>query len=402
MIVFALRCRRLAGVRLQLEMNEVPMRLRTLLVTAGVAPVMLAGLMSAPADAASASTDWPTYGGGPAHTFVNNHETSLNQSTAHALLPDWEYDNGTAMEDSPAIVNGVAYYGDKGGGFVALRLVDRKVLWSFGLYAPITVSPTVADGKVFIIDGEFLYVVDQLTGKLLHGGYVGSDSSSAPTISGGQMFVGNEAGDVEAFDENSDVRRWAYRTGGIVYGSPTVSGGLVFASSADGYVYALNSTTGALKWKKKIGSTLYATPSVTGTSLFIGSSDHNIYALSTVTGAILWKTNIGDQIFGGTAASGLHVYAAQNAGIFWQLNAATGAREKSTWIGRSNSTPLICNGVAYIGTSISRLVAINAYSGGELWSYNTKSYITASPVIDHGSLYVGDMGSTFYSFTPRF
>jgi outer membrane protein assembly factor BamB len=378
------------------------MRLRTLLFTWGVAPVMLAGLMGAtPAGASSASPDWPTYGGGPAHTFVNNHETSLNQSSARTLLSDWEYDNGSAMAAPPAIVNGVAYYGDKGRGFVALRLADRSVLWSFGMYAPITASPTVADGKVFIIDGEYLYVVDQLTGKLLRGMWLRGNSSSAPIVSGGQVFVGNESGYVLAFDENSDVSKWSYGTGGIIYGSPTVSGGIVFAASADGNVYALTATTGALKWKKKIGSTLYATPSVTGGSLFIGSSDHNVYALNTSNGAILWKTNIGDQIFGGTAASGLHVYAAQNAGIFWQLNASTGAKEKSTWIGRSNSTPLICNGVAYIGTSISRVVAINAYNGGELWSYNTKSYITASPVIDHGSLYVGDMGSTFYSFTAR-
>lgn len=126
------------------------------------------------------------------------------------------------------------------------------------------------------------------------------------------------------------VKRWSYKTGGIIGSSPTVLSGVVYVGSWDGYEYALNAATGALIWKTYLGYTtvnsycnppsgagVSSAPTVLNGVVYLGGGDSYWYALDAATGNVLWKVFTGDN----SASSGYY-----------------------NW-----SSPLIYNGYAYIG-----------------------------------------------------
>src|SRR5947209_1786251 len=123
---------------------------------------------------------------------------------------------------------------------------------------------------------------------------------------------------------------WAFKTGGPIAASPTIVGGTVYVGSWDGYEYALDAATGALKWKTFLGLTTSSCFSANGFGIssaatvqdgvvYVGGGDAYWYALAASTGAVLWKVFTGDN----SATSGHY-----------------------NW-----SSPLIYNGLAYIGVA---------------------------------------------------
>jgi polyvinyl alcohol dehydrogenase (cytochrome) len=89
--------------------------------------------------------------------------------------------------------------------------------------------------------------------------------------------------------------------------SPTVVGGRVYIGSEAGVFYALNAATGAVAWKRQldvqtastcgadgISATAAVVPDPTrGTLTAYAAGARDLYALNATTGAVIWKTVIG-------------------------------------------------------------------------------------------------------------
>jgi outer membrane protein assembly factor BamB len=66
--------------------------------------------------------------------------------------------------------------------------------------------------------------------------------------------------------------------------------------------------------------------------------------------------------------------------------------------GAFDGTPVIADGVVYLGDMDGKVYAWNLADGKELWTYKVESGFIASPAIRGGLLYIGDLDGKFYAF----
>jgi outer membrane protein assembly factor BamB len=111
--------------------------------------------------------------------------------------PRWSYDAGG--EASPAISGSKLFVGSSDGGLYALdaeRGGDPK--WLFPTGAPITASPVVAAGVVYIASGTTLYAIDANTGAELWRYAAGYTIVTSPVVVNGVIFIGGTDGFLDA------------------------------------------------------------------------------------------------------------------------------------------------------------------------------------------------------------
>jgi outer membrane protein assembly factor BamB len=126
---------------------------------------------------------------------------ALRASTGHKL---WTYHTGDALNSSPpAVANGVVYV--VGGRTVyALRASTGHKLWTYHTGGALNSSPpAVANGVVYIgtrgeIHGSKEYALDASTGHKLWSYNIGGVFTSPAAVANGHVYV--EDGNVDAFD----------------------------------------------------------------------------------------------------------------------------------------------------------------------------------------------------------
>ena len=142
--------------------------------------------------------------------------------------------------------------------------------------------------------------------------------------------------------------------------SPLVTEEGIFQASADGNLYALD-FSGDLKWTFKTGGPVWARPArnVDCTCLFIASMDHHVYSVDAITGELVWKSeDLGGSVVG---------------------------------------TPAFDHGdTVIVGTFGSKIVALDAKSGEEVWSFSTQGWVWSGGLLHQGIFYVGDLEGYIY------
>ena len=68
----------------------------------------------------------------------------------------------------------------------------------------------------------------------------------------------------------------------------------------------------------------------------------------------------------------------------------------STW-GCADSSPIIANGIVYVGCNDHNIYALDAGTGAKVWSYLTGDF-WASPAVANGIVYVGSGDHSIYAF----
>lgn len=92
------------------------------------------------------------------------------------------------------------------------------------------------------------------------------------------------------------------------------------------------------------------------------------------------------------------VYVGSDDGSVYAVNADTG---KEIWSyatgGPVDSSPAIFDGVVYVGSNDGNLYAIKANNGAKLWSFQTSDWVQSSPVVSNGIVYVGSDDHRIYA-----
>ena len=107
-------------------------------------PSLAAGAVLVPAPVRAATTitssDWPTYGHDPQHSFAG--VTSLTPSSVHALRRAWFFHTGDAVTSNPIVVGSTLYVGSWDGNFYALDRGTGKLVWKFQLDRQPAINPS--------------------------------------------------------------------------------------------------------------------------------------------------------------------------------------------------------------------------------------------------------------------
>src|SRR5262249_39925927 len=125
----------------------------------------------------------------------------------------WVYKTGDKITSSPAVANGVVYFGSWDQTFYALDAKTGKVIWSDNSDAKLVNSPFVAAGVVYFRAQGSLVGLDAISGKQVLGFLSGA--SAGPVVVKGMIYAGELGtgltggkGSLDGFSAKSKMFVW--------------------------------------------------------------------------------------------------------------------------------------------------------------------------------------------------
>ncbi len=270
----------------------------------------------------------------------------------------WQFETDSTInfDITPAVVDGVVYFGTSDGHLYGLDSQTGQKQWQFTIDLGIKSSPTIVDGVVYFgSDDTYLYVVNLKTGQ----------------------------------------EQWKFKTGGAVLGQPIVTNETVVVGNADGYFYALDRQTGQEQWRFDTGSRVATSyPAITvGTEVYVGSIGQ-IYALDNKTGQVQWTYKIPDSVLPLAASDGL-IYV-QGSRTLFAIDSQSHMEKWRTELAEPVLTSTA--GILYVATRDGYLYALDSQTGQERWIFDTETgRALHEPEIADGVVYVGSNDGNLYA-----
>jgi outer membrane protein assembly factor BamB len=362
---------------------------------------------------------------------LSGHLYAVDQQTG---AEKWNFKSRMPIASSPAVANGVVYFVSSTGALAAIDAANGQPRWVFATererrfeavnlhgYPPTAQtipdawdmylsSPAVVNGVVYFGSGDGgIYAVDAATGLLQWKYSTGDVVHASPAVASGTVYVGSYDSKLYALDAGSGQLRWAFQAGldpaihnqqGF-QSSPAVVDGVVYVGCRDAHVYALDASTGRKKWDYPTSkSWVNTTPAVRDGLVYAATSDSSrFFALDARTGRLKFNFDARAYVFSSPALGGGFAYFGSHNGKVYAVDAKTGqlAWEFQTESSRANTQQLLqpdgrLNDAAFkqqfgdfqdMYVDFSRFLSIGAIFG--------------SPALDRGTLYVGSTDGYLYA-----
>lgn len=271
---------------------------------------------------------------------------------------------------SPVVVDGLVVFGSGDGKLHAVEAASGQMRWTFATGDVVHSSPAYADG-VFYVGGwdSRFYAVDAATGRerwrfqagqdpLIHN-QVGFQGSAA--VAGGLVYVGGRDSKLYALDAKTGEQRWVFPTGASwVISSPAVTRGRVMFATSDSSLYhVVDAATGAPVLQNSTRAFVFSSPVVAGDVVLTGVLNGSLQARDFTSGEVLWtfrveaaRRNLGWVLRADGSFNAPLLY-----GSAWR-EAPLVATERQFSVGSFFSTPLVVDGVVYIGSADGRMYAL--------------------------------------------
>lgn len=354
-------------------------------------------------------TNWPQFHRDPSRSGDNPYENVLSPSNVATLELKWSYQGSDSANGSPAVVDGVVYFGDFAGKIYAVEAATGIALWSRTV-GDSGGSPAVVDGIVYTATGLSGGVValDVQTGDILWQQYTGGGTFGSPAAAYGMVYEGSNDRHLRAFDAKTGGLRWgAHLADGAGSSTPAVANGLVYVGGYSLDFYAFDALTGEKVWAAPVRS-YTAGAAVSNGVVYVGTNNappYHLYALDAATGAPIWSRTVDDSEGGHgvegtpTIANGL-VYVGTVGGTLYAFDASSGALRWTFEPGGAifTSTPVVANGVLYTGSSANTFYALDARTGIQLWSYEFGFGTNGAPAVADGIVYMQSFDRNLYAF----
>ncbi|MBD3310336.1 PQQ-binding-like beta-propeller repeat protein, partial [Candidatus Woesearchaeota archaeon] len=209
------------------------------------------------------------------HTQGESELFAVNATDGSSI---WNYSIGqsTGIQNTPAAVDGIVYFGSRNGTLFALNHTNGNQVWNYTSQYPqydrIYSSPAVADGRLFygLYSDAYnnMFCLNATNGSLIWNYSLGTGSVtngifSSPAILEDLVYFGSNNDRFYALNATDGTVVWNYTTDGDIQTSPvTTANGLVLIIAHDvqagtgddhAYIYALNATRGNIVWHKDVG-----------------------------------------------------------------------------------------------------------------------------------------------------
>lgn len=263
---------------------------------------------------------------------------SLFISVANASSK-WEYQTEGMITGQPLVFEDNIYV--LSGTELTVLNREGKLQWKYALgaktYSQVTIDKN--QQSLYLLGENGLHAID----------FQGKNKWFFPSVDKPVLMPGKHRG----WGNGQFVDNWAwYRS------SPTISGDKVIFSNFNG-TYALSKKSGEQVWFTNTGVT-HTKPAVENGMVVVGSWNNKLYGLND-----------------------------SNGNIQWQIEGRTPKSRWGGWKGFPLS-PVIEQGVAYVGSRGTYFYAVDIHTGQEKWSHRYKKTWIGSPaIIDDGSVYFG-------------
>ncbi len=223
------------------------------------------------------------------------------------------------------------------------------------------------------IDGEKIYTVD-------HEGIV----TALNRQKGNRLWSKNVtkdltgmSGKVVHFFKDKDLNHSV--TGGISY-----AGGMLYIGSYAGEVIALSATDGKEVWRKQIKGEISSVPQSNGQVVAVQTMNGKLFVLDAKSGADMWFFEspppvltlrgsaaplvLDTAIYAGFANGRLMAFNPSNGLILWeQRMASPKGRSELDRMVDIHASPLLKDGILFVGTYQGRIAAVSRGTGGSVW-----------------------------------
>ena len=286
-----------------------------------------------------------------------------------------------------------------------------------------------------------LKMLDLETGVELGTAAVGPTRGSI-TINEGKLFVGNEAGEMFAFDTQTLTRDWKFSVtsvssetnetrckenphpAGAIRGAPAVYQGNVFFGTLTGFVYAVDEEgnpdgTTDIEWIFETGDAVWASPTIDRTNgrVLVGSYDERVYSFTASPSGegsrpchglihrASWAFAVGSdghsKVHSSPATDGERVYFGANNGNVYAIEARTG---KYLWAfvtaGNVVSSPAVAGATLVAGSDDHKVYFLNATDGLWLKEHRMDSPVKSSPAVSGQNVFVASFEGTIARLGP--
>jgi eukaryotic-like serine/threonine-protein kinase len=304
--------------------------------------------------------------------FATEGERRFEARGLHGLMPRRQTyaDMYDVYLSSPVVVDGTVFFGSGDGRVYALDAASGARRWAFDTGEVVHASPAYADGTVFVGSwNSRLFALDAQSGAERWRFQAGTDDvihnqvgfQSSPAVADGVVYVGCRDSNLYAVDARSGQEKWRFSTGqSWVITSPAVGGGRVyFATSDSSLVHAVEAATGKPVWQQQSTAYVFASPALVGDTLLVGVLNGSLEARDAASGTLRaeWRTeaSIANEGWALTAERRF------NAGLLfpssWREKTSAGFDRQSS-VGSLFGSPVVADGVVYIGSADGRLYAI--------------------------------------------
>ena len=292
----------------------------------------------------------------------------------------------------------------------AIDLGTGKELWAVKTKDGFVTAAAVHQGKVVI--GDFsgkVYCYDASTGNQIWAREIEQQVASGANFFEENVLLTSESGSMIALDLNTGEPKWSYATGDQLRSSPTIWKTFSLLGGCDGRLHKIDLKAGASAGDGlPLDAPTLSTPSVIGNIAIVPTQPGVVFAIDVETDKVIWTfsdQSLSNDIrsspatlgkFEGGVLKGTTVVTTRNRRVLG-LDLENG---KVAWESvlrkRSDSSPIICDGRAWVGALDGMIYAIDMKTGEEKWSYQLAGQILASPAIAHGKLIIAtEKGSVF-------
>ncbi len=306
----------------------------------------------------------------------------------------WAFDAGGHMlptASAPVLAGGRLFVGEGMHGHYACRLycldpATGRTVWDFPTTDHIESTPAVADGVVYFGAGnDGVYAVDAETGKQRWQFTADLHIDASPCASNGRVIVGSgpskkfKALRVVALDAKTGALAWRTDTDLPAWGSPRAADGRVFVGLGNGRltegaqppetpagaVLGLDEATGRVLWRFDAKDAVFQQPTVDGDRVYFGSRDGNLYAVRADTGGLVYRVPMGGPVVAPPAVADGKVYAVTVGGKLRCLDAADG-RERWAWDAKQGRPvkPVVLAAVRAVGGRVFVAAELKTGAGG--------------------------------------
>jgi outer membrane protein assembly factor BamB len=212
-------------------------------------------------------------------------------------------------------------------------------------------------------------------------------------------------------------QRWFYRSGHLLEFPPVVTRDLVVGSNQSGKVFALDKVTGKPVWIRSWGHCSAASPAVAGKLIYLSFMSTNpckkyprtqrgfVVAVNASDGKQVWLRRLSATESSPLVVDGLVYVGAWDGGVY-ALDARTGKiRWRTQTDGEFNSSAAYGSGTVFIGNNAGSLWALNAKTGAVRWTARSaggflhpREYFYATPAVAYGRVYAGNTDGSVYAF----
>lgn len=153
------------------------------------------------------------------------------------------FDSGAYTAASPAIADGVLYYGTFNNEVLAVDTAKGVLRWRYEhpqRHFPFYASAAVRDDLVIVAGRDKLvHALDRETGEARWTFRARARFDASPVIAGDRVYAGNADGRLYVLDLATGDKVSEFHAGGPIMGSPALSGSRIVFGTQDGTLFAL-------------------------------------------------------------------------------------------------------------------------------------------------------------------